>query len=438
MMKNKRLAGVLLTAFLGFGVYELGFCPDHQKVKVSLTGGDIQFAFDHNDLFCAKRDLVSLAGVSDAPMCDSFLPPYLLHDIETRNPFDKFMAHTISMTDVIEHQPLRLFANTDWSAANKSAKIEIYDAQGEERRPGVKARFEGDNPTGDKEVDACYDFNVQIRKFYKDIYGRNSIDGKGMKLITTVNFGNGFNNAFWDGVQVTFGRPGQSSPFQTFVLMDIAGHEITHGVTQKDSNLIYYGQPGALNESLSDVFGALVVQYTKKQSAKQANWLVGDGIWKKEIKGRALRDMMNPGTAYDDPKVGKDPQPAHMKDYIKTRADNGGVHYNSGIPNRAFVNFAREVGGNAWEKPGKIWYKARALAGKNPSFAQFAHHTVEAAKQLGYEGDVEKLTNAWLSVGVTPSASAGDTDTPKMAPGSAPHSDIFTLSTPWSYAAKND
>jgi Zn-dependent metalloprotease len=167
-----------------------------------------------------------------------------------------------------------------------------------------------------------------------------------------------------------------------------------------------------LNESFSDVFGELIEQRANKQLAKDAEWVVGNGIWKDTIKGRGLRDMLHPGTAYDDPAVGKDPQPAHMKDYKKMSGDNGGVHYNSGIPNKAFATFAIAVGGYAWEKPGEIWYAARKAAGNNPSFAQFAYHTIESAKKLGHAELVPALEKAWDDVGVKPSATATDTDTP--------------------------
>ncbi len=344
---------------------------------------------------------------------DPVVPPYLMSEIRIRSHNDVDIISTIQEMQQIEKLGFAPFA----IGAAGGAKVEIYDAQGGESRPGEKARFEGDKPAADKEVNACYDYSLQIRKFYKNVFDRNSIDGKGMKLISTVNFGNDFSNAFWDGAQCTYGRPGSSSPFKTFVLLDIAGHEVTHGVTQRDTDLEYYGQSGALNESLSDVFGALIVQYSKNQTADKASWLSGEGIWKDSIKGRALRDMLNPGTAYDDPKIGKDPQPAHMKDYIKTRADNGGVHYNSGIPNRAFVTFAKSVGGNAWKEPGQIWYKARTLAGRTPSFAQFADKTLAAAKSLGYENDLDALRKAWQEVGVKPSATAADTDTPKRLNG---------------------
>ncbi len=131
----------------------------------------------------------------------------------------------------------------------------------------------------------------------------------------------------------------------------MVGHELAHGVTESEAGLIYYQQSGALNESLSDVFGSLVKQFHLQQTADKADWLIGAGLLAEGIKGQGLRSMSAPGTAYDDPLLGKDPQPASMKDYIQTKEDNGGVHLNSGIPNRAFYLAATALGGFAWRKP---------------------------------------------------------------------------------------
>ena len=337
------------------------------------------------------------------------IPPYMFEELTRRNPANKDFLKTYEKTnDLINTTGVaRPRTDGDYHGAR-----EVYDAKGKEVQPGDKARFEGEKPTGNVEVDNVYDFAGLVRDFYQKEYNRNSIDGKGMKFKSTVNYGQNYENAFWNGSQMTYGRPGPDSPFKTFALLDVSGHEITHGVTEMESNLRYRGQSGALNESLSDVYGELVKQYGSHQTADQANWLVGDGIWKDGIKGKALRDMLNPGTAYDDPKVGKDPQPGHMKDYVDTYGDNGGVHYNSGIPNKAFALFAKAVGGNAWDDPGHIWFAARKAAGSDPSFAQFAYHTIEQAKNLGHENEVAVLQKAWEDVGVTPSKTAVDTSTP--------------------------
>ncbi len=101
---------------------------------------------------------------------------------------------------------------------------------------------------------------------------------------------------------------------------------------------------------MSDVFGSLVKQYQLQQTAGEADWLIGQGLLTENVKGIALRSMKAPGTAYDDPVLGKDPQPAHMKDYVNTVSDNGGVHINSGIPNHAFYVVATELGGFGGKK----------------------------------------------------------------------------------------
>jgi Zn-dependent metalloprotease len=234
-----------------------------------------------------------------------------------------------------------------------------------------------------------------------------------MDIVSTVNYGQNFSNCYWNGSQMVYGRPFEKSPFKTFVLLDLCGHEVTHGVTEAEPHINYYGQSGAICESLSDVFGSLIKQYAKHQTADQADWVIGEGIWKDNIHGRGFRDMLHPGTAYDDPQVGKDPQPENMHGYIKMVGDSGGAHYNSGIPNRAFALFAKAVGGYAWNDPGHIWFAACKAAGPNPSFAQFAYHTIEQAKALGHGDEVGKLEQAWRAVGVEPSATATDTETPK-------------------------
>ena len=203
-----------------------------------------------------------------------------------------------------------------------------------------------------------------------------------MKLDSTVHYGEDYNNAFWNGTQMVYGD-GDGEIFQRFTKsIDVIGHELTHGVTQYEAALEYEGQAGALNESFSDVFGSLVKQYSLKQKADKADWLIGNGLFTRKVKGIALRSMKEPGTAYNDPTIGKDPQPGHMKDYVKTTSDNGGVHINSGIPNRAFYLTAMELGGYAWEKAGKIWYIALTERLRERSnFQSLATITFEIAGQ---------------------------------------------------------
>lgn len=325
------------------------------------------------------------------------VPQHLLLQIANRDPNNSSALTTLAKTQSLFRDRIRPRTTGD------SAR-QVYDAQNGTSRPGVKARFEGEAASKDDVVNKAYDFTGFVRDFYSNVHGRNSIDNKGMALVSTVHYDQDYDNAYWDGSQMTYGD-GDGTIFSSFVILDVCGHEITHGVTEFESNLEYSYQSGALNESHSDVFGKLIEAYSKKQTVDQIDWVLGRGIFVPGIKGEGIRNMMKPGTAYNDPKLGRDPQPAHMKDFVKTWDDNGGVHYNSGIPNRAFALFATDVGGYAWEKAGKIWYAARATSGSKADFAKFAHDTIAACGPLGFGSLEPSLKKAWDAVGVVPSKS---------------------------------
>jgi len=265
-------------------------------------------------------------------------------------------------------------------------------------------RKERGRATKDPAVDEAYDGLGATFAFFFKVCGRNSIDGAGMPLDATVHYGVRYDNAFWNGRQMVFGD-GDGKLFNRFTLaLDVIGHELTHGVTSHEAGLVYRGQPGALNESMSDVFGSLIKQYSLKQEASDADWLIGAGLLAASVKGVALRSMKAPGTAYDDPVLGRDPQPAHMKGYIHTTSDSGGVHLNSGIPNRAFYLAAMAIGGKAWDAAGRIWYETLcdpALKG-DADFAAFASLTVKTAGRLYTPAGREAVavSQAWRQVGV--------------------------------------
>ncbi|MEU2059222.1 M4 family metallopeptidase [Streptomyces sp. NPDC013455] len=279
----------------------------------------------------------------------------------------------------------------------------IYDARHTQDLPGTKVREEGSEPGSDATVNRAYAGLGATFELYLKAYGRHSIDDNGMPLDATVHFGEGYDNAFWNGEQMVFGD-GDNEIFLDFTIpVDVIGHELTHGVTQYTANLDYHGQSGALNESLSDVFGSLIKQYTLGQTASEADWLIGAGLLAPRVTGTALRSMKAPGTAYDDDVLGKDPQPATMDDYVRTGRDNGGVHINSGIPNHAFYLAATALGGYAWEKAGQIWYDV--LTGgelkEDALFTDFATLTVKATRERHGAGDeLEAVQKAWEQVGV--------------------------------------
>jgi Zn-dependent metalloprotease len=289
-------------------------------------------------------------------------------------------------------------------AAEGQKQRTIYNAHNTETLPGDVIRTEGGPPSGDQAVDEAYDGLGATYDFYSLAYNRNSIDDEGMPMLATVHFGQDYNNAFWNGEQMVFGD-GDGELFNRFTIsLDVIGHELTHGVTEDEAQLIYFFQSGALNESVSDVFGSLVKQRALNQTAEQADWLIGAGLFTANVNGVALRSMKAPGTAYDDPVLGKDPQPAHMNDYVRGFADNGGVHINSGIPNHAFYLAATQIGGYAWEKAGRIWYETLLDAQLRPTanFSRFASLTIAHAEKLFGAGSPERqaVSQAWNEVGI--------------------------------------
>ncbi|MFE3632865.1 M4 family metallopeptidase [Streptomyces cellostaticus] len=279
----------------------------------------------------------------------------------------------------------------------------VYDARHRQDLPGARVREEGAEPGADASVNRAYAGLGATFELYLKAYGRDSIDGEGLPLDASVHFGTDYDNAFWNGEQMVFGD-GDDEIFLDFTIpVDVIGHELTHGVTQHTANLTYFGQPGALNESLSDVFGSLIKQYSLGQTAAEADWLIGAGLLAPRVRGTALRSMKAPGTAYDDPNLGRDPQPATMEHYVRTGRDNGGVHINSGIPNHAFYLVATAMGGHAWEKAGQLWYDVMTGGEleQQASFGDFATLTVKAARERYGAGDeLEAVRKAWEQVGV--------------------------------------
>jgi Zn-dependent metalloprotease len=334
----------------------------------------------------------------------SIIPPHILEAI-ARNGTQSQRAlaqQTLTLDRQIRLQRTARATAKIQSAGTAHRNRLIYTAGNSTNLPGTLVRSEGQGGSGDVAVDEAYDGLGATFDLYWDIYGRNSIDNNGLDLIATVHYGNLFDNAFWDGSQMVFGD-GDGSIFNRFTIaIDVMGHELTHGVTGATAGLEYHDQPGALNESMSDVFGSLVKQRFLGQTAAQADWLIGAGLWAAGINGVALRSMKAPGTAYDDPLIGKDPQPDHMSRYDNTAGDNGGVHINSGIPNKAFYLVATAIGGNAWEVAGNIWYQTLldSRLATTAQFQEFANFTAENANNL-YGASVKDIViQAWHDVGI--------------------------------------
>jgi Zn-dependent metalloprotease len=256
------------------------------------------------------------------------------------------------------------------------------------------------NPGASSDATAkrAFDETTAVAKFYKDVFGRNSVNGRGMTLQSSIHYGVNYNNAFWNGTQMTYGD-GDGAIFVDFTLgNDVIGHELTHGVTQNSAQFAYTDQAGGLNESMSDCFGSMFRQWQAGQTVDKADWLIGHDIMgpqAKKLGFTCLRNMADPGD-----KHALAPQPALFKNY-----QNGmDPHLSSGIPNLAFYKAARAIGGKSWEKTGQIWYKALTgfAPAPNLTMKQFADRTRSLAHTLypSPASIAKAVDDSWKAVGL--------------------------------------
>jgi Zn-dependent metalloprotease len=290
----------------------------------------------------------------------------------------------------------------------------IYDAQQGSMLPGKLVRGEASAVSNDAAVDESYEASGDTYQFYDQVFGRRSVDGRGMRLDSTVHYredpAEPFDNAFWNGEQMVYGD-GDGQVFGPFTRsLDVIAHELTHGVTDFEAGLEYHNQSGALNESMSDVFGSMAKQWKRQQTVTAADWLIGKELLL--IPGAALRSMKDPGQAYDNDVMGRDPQPDRMSRFAHLadtrRGDWGGVHVNSGIPNRAFYLACANLGSPySWERAGKIWYAALTTRlGATSSFLDAATATITLANELFGPVDSQAVRAAWQEVEVLPRSTA--------------------------------
>lgn len=264
--------------------------------------------------------------------------------------------------------------------------IQVYTAQNREVEPGTRLP--------DLSDPRAKEANTGLVAMFKLLatVGDATFD---QGCVATVHYGRDYDNAFWDGQQMVFGD-GDRRYFNPFTIdLDIAAHELGHGVTGDLLN--YEGQSGALNESISDCYGAVSRQLALGLSLDDPTaWLIGAKLFTPRVSGVALRHMLHPGTAYKDATLGKDDQPADMSGYFNTTGDNGGVHTNSGIPNRAFALASIALGSSVDAL--RIWRGAlHSVNDPDCTFAHFAQATVDhsSAKE-----DALKIRDAWNTVGI--------------------------------------
>ncbi|WP_253994154.1 M4 family metallopeptidase [Myxococcus qinghaiensis] len=277
----------------------------------------------------------------------------------------------------------------------------VHDGLNGTTLPGPLRRQEGEAPVSDPIVNAAYDNLGAVYNCYHDLFGRDSIDGNGAPLISTVHHRVNYVNAFWNGTQMVFGDGDGVTAINLALGLDVTAHELTHAVTENDSDLIYSGESGGLNEALSDIFGAVCEWHAENKTLNAGTYLVGEDIWTPAIEGDALRYMPNPtqdGDSLDD-----------YGDYTS----GVDVHYSSGIANLAFYLLAQggthprfparpAVTGIGIETAARIFYKANRdyfLPATNFDNAKIL--TEQAAVQLGYDAaTVASVTAAWKAVQV--------------------------------------
>ena len=336
------------------------------------------------------------------------LPPYLLDKLaESADPKVRRLAiEAIARSATLRAtrttlQQMPLMAAVPSPAGKKDRLVYDMKNQGSTFLPGTLVRSEGDPKSKDPAVNEAYDYAGVTYDFYMKLFNRNSLDDNGMTLKSSVHLGTDYNNAFWNGEQMAYGD-GDGSVFIRFTKsLDVVGHELTHGVVSFTSNLEYKNESGALNEHFADVFGSLVKQWKKKQTAAKADWLIGADIMGPNTNAKALRSFKDELAFENDPELGTDPQPKHMKNKFTGGADSGAVHINSGIPNHAFFLVATTLGGHAWDKPGRIWYRTMLALNQTSDFAQMVDMTTQSAAAIfGHNSAEEKaVVKAWKAVG---------------------------------------
>ncbi|KHE72468.1 M4 family metallopeptidase [Halobacillus sp. BBL2006] len=250
-------------------------------------------------------------------------------------------------------------------------------------------------------VDAHYN-SEEVYDYYKEEHNRNSIDGEGMPIISVVHFGQDYNNAFWNGQYMTYGDGDGEFFIPLSAGLDVAAHEMTHGVTTYSAGLKYRNQSGALNEAFSDIFGALI---------DEEDWELGEDIMADEAvaSGRtSLRSLSNPskypvGEKYAPYGDGNGMYPSNMDEYydLPLDLDNGGVHINSSIINHAAYITGEQIGK---EKLGQIYYRALTVyLTPDSDFSHAREVIVQSAVDIYGEGSAEAMATAdgFNQVGIT-------------------------------------
>ena len=335
-----------------------------------------------------------LKRFADDPDLSSELRQQFSNSIEIDNHIRAARQETALLTTVMARQ--NSLAGLVSAVLAPTPLISVYDCKTTTALPGTPVSNPGSS--ADPTAKRTFDQTTAVATFYNSIFGRNSVDTAGMTLISSIHYGVKYNNAFWSGTQMTYGD-GDGAVFIDFTLgNDVMAHELTHGVTQYSLSLTYANEAGGLNESMSDVFGSMFRQWQANQDVNTADWFIGHDILGPVAVAKGftcLRDMANPAAAHC-----LSPQPTHFSQY------HGGMdpHLSSGIPNFAFCQIAKAVGGKSWLKVGQVWYTVLTTSVPRPNMlmSEFANATRATAKTL-YPADPalsSAIDAGWKSVGL--------------------------------------
>ena len=313
-----------------------------------------------------------------------------------------------------------------------------YTAQNGTSLPGSLVSSETSNPSGDAVLDAAHQNAGITYDYYFASFGRDSFDGNGATIHSTVHYSTNYVNAFWNGSQMVYGD-GDGVQSDPLTVLDVVGHELTHAVTDYSSDLIYSNESGALNEAMSDIFGAAIEAY-RDGAVSLDTWKVGEACWTPGTEGDALRYMY-------DPVLGDDSD--YYPDRYTGGNDNGGVHINSGIANLAF--YLMVEGGthpqgktsnqvpaldavdsyNSLTKAAAIFYRTNTVyLTPSSTFSDARAATVSAAAELYGATEVAVVEAAWDAVGVLPPPDYVVLDTRSDLAGSTGDEAHFSYATP--------
>lgn len=343
------------------------------------------------------------------PLC-CFVPPYMAENLQTSE--DPAVRQIALASLGNEYRTARRLLTPQFLAPSLIGQVAgkeryVFDMKGgSDPLPGTLVRQEGDRPVDDEAANEAYDHTGDVYDFYQAVFGRDSLDDAGFPLRSSIHVGDTFeapmSNAFFNGKQMAYGD-GDGHLFTRFTKsLDVVAHELTHGVLSFTSNLDYFDESGALNESFADIMGSLVNQWKHHQTVDQADWYIGKAMLGPRARIKGLRTLTGEKAYENDPDFGTDPQPKHYRDRYQGGRNRGGVHVNSGIPNHAFYLAAMAIGGYAWEKTGKIWYATmKSGLESNASLKDAANATIAIAGYYGDNSDEQKaVRSAWQQVGV--------------------------------------